>query len=181
MEILFERITEFALSQIWGDGGCALRFGWPSDVGRPQEFPLAIAWLAEKLGLEPGSGYRPPSRKDGGVDVVAWRPFPDQRTGFPLILAQCTLQAELVSKASDVDVRVWASWLKMDVDPVTALVFPQTLPTGVLWDQLSLRSMVIDRIRLTGLLGVDQVVEGMREWVDLTVGELQQLLQGAES
>ena len=181
MEVLFERVTEKALAALWGHGGRALRFGWPSDFGRPQEFAAAVAWLAGQLGVEPGTGYRPPRRKDGGVDVVAWRPFPDGRAGFPIVLAQCTLQSDLITKASDVEVRVWASWLVMDVDPVTALVVPQTIPVGVLWDQLTLRCMVLERIRLAGLIAPTDDVEGMSDWINQTVEALTPFLQGAES
>jgi hypothetical protein len=180
MEVLFERITELALRHLWGDGGRSLRFGWPSDAGRPPEFHAAISWLADKMGIASGVGYRPPMRKDGGVDVVAWRPFADRRSGFPIVLAQCTLQADLVSKATDVDTRVWASWLVLDVDPVTALAVPQTIPPGVLWDQLALRCMVFDRIRIAGLLPQETTVEGLASWVKETSAVLSACLEGAE-
>ena len=153
MAVLFERLSAHALARLWGQAGQALRFGWPSDVGRPQDFPSAVTWLAGQLGVVAGSGYRPPRRKDGGVDVVAWRPFPDGRPGFPIVLAQCTLQAELMSKAADVDVRLWSSWLALDFEPTTALVIPGTVQERVVWDQLALRSMVLDRLRLTVLAG----------------------------
>ena len=86
MAVIFENATADALTRLWGDEGKALRFGWPSDIGRPPEFDLAIRWLADKIGVEVGRGYRQPRRKDGGVDVVAWRPFGDGRSGFPVLL-----------------------------------------------------------------------------------------------
>jgi hypothetical protein len=181
MDVLFERIAELALASLWGPEGRSLRFGWPSDIGRPQDFASAVAWLALRLGIQAGAGYRPPRRKDGGVDVVAWRPFPDGRPGFPIVLAQCTLQSELLSKASDVDVRVWASWLVMDVDPVTALVVPQTISTGVLLDQLALRCMVFERLRLAGLIDQGTSILGMSEWTVHTLNALAPYLDGAQS
>ncbi|WP_378095708.1 hypothetical protein [Cellulomonas sp. T2.31MG-18] len=180
MEVLFERIAAAALAGLWGVAGRAVRFGWPSDVGRPPEFPAAIQWLASQLGVPVGGGYRPPIRKDGGVDVVAWRAFPDGRPGFPVVLAQCTLQADLITKASDVEPRVWASWLRMDVDPVTALVVPQTIGDERLWGQLALRGMVLERIRLAGLLENDVEINGLRPWVIEVLDTIRPYLAGAQ-
>jgi hypothetical protein len=179
MAVVFERITEGSVARLWGSGGRAIRFGWPSDVGRPPEFPEAVPWLAEKLGLQAGLGYRPPRRKDGGVDVVGWRPFPDGRSGFPIVLVQCTLQSDILAKSRDVDARLWASWLVMDDEPATALAVPQTIPAGVLWDELALNGAVFERIRLTGLLA-GASSPGLEEWVDSTLTSLRPLLVGAE-
>lgn len=163
METLFEDIASQACAALLGSGGQAVRFGWPSQIGRPREFPAAVEWLADKIGLEVGHGYRPPARKDGGVDVVAWRSFPDRRPGIPLVLAQCTLQEDIVTKSRDVETRVWASWLRMDVDPLTALVVPGTISRPLDWDEISVRTLLLDRLRTSELCG--QVpVAGLTEW-----------------
>jgi hypothetical protein len=132
------------------------------------------------MGLASGAGYRPPKRKDGGVDVVAWRPFPDGRSGFPIVLTQCTLQTELITKSADVDTRVWASWLVLDFDPITALAVPQTIGAGELWGQLALRCMVLDRTRLAGLIPPDCEVPGLSSWVCETNQMLVEHLEGAQ-
>ena len=126
--------------------------GAPSEEGRPKEFPEAVAWLALRMGVDVGHGYRPPRRKDGGVDVVAWRPFPDGRTGFPVLLVQCTLEANVVHKSRDVDARLWAGWLSLDVDPSAALAFPGLLPRAEDWREVASRCVVLDRLRLSHLL-----------------------------
>jgi len=179
MEILFERISEAALSNLWGESGRAIRFGWPSDVGRPQGFNEAVIWLAEQIGIKPGSGFRPPRRKDGGVDVVAWRPFRDGKGGVPLILVQCTIQSDILPKATDVDSRVWASWLVLDFDPITALAVPQTIASGTLWDQLALRGMVLDRLRLSELVPDSCIIAGMHDWSQSVIDQLTPLLAGS--
>ena len=152
MAELFERIACRAMVGLLGPESVALRFGWPSDIGRPVNFPAAIKWLAEKMRISPGNAYRPPRRKDGGVDVVAWRPFPDGRSGFPVVLVQCTLGREILTKASDIDVRNWAGWLTLDADPATALAVPGTVPADESWNELAAKCLVLDRIRLIGLL-----------------------------
>ncbi|GAB2592226.1 hypothetical protein [Microlunatus antarcticus] len=176
----FESVVVDAVKSIWGVNGRALRFGWPSDVGRPPEFDLAIQWLAQQIGVPVGLGYRQPRRKDGGVDVVGWRPFPDRRSGFPVLLVQCTLQENLVAKGLDIDRRLWSSWLAMDVDPETALATPAALTVGPVWDELALKYMVLDRLRLVGLAVEQTTDEVALGWVRQTVDELHEHLGEVE-
>jgi hypothetical protein len=146
---LFEDFVATVLKVYLGSSSHALAFGWPSKLGRPQEFHKAVEWLAAKMGIEPGNAYRPPRRKDGGVDVVAWKGFGDKRSGFPIYLVQCTLQKDFLSKSRDIDLRLWAGWLEMDRDPLAILAVPKTIPPGELWNEISANAIVMDRIRLT--------------------------------
>lgn len=178
---LLEEISEAALSNFWGDGGNAVSFGYPSKHGRPESFDQAVGWLAKRIGVEPGRGYRPPRRKDGGVDVVAWRQFADRRPGFPVALAQCTIQAETFTKTTDIDLRLWASWLAMDVDPLSLLVIPGTIrAAGPDWRQLATVVMVIDRLRLLELLGRGPTKDVDDSWVTGTTSLLQAVMRASE-
>lgn len=152
MSALFERITVDASAMLLGPGSKALRFGWPSDVGRPERFSEAIEWLALQMGVKSGTSFRSPLRKDGGVDVVGWRPFPDQRSGFPVVLVQCTVQRDFVSKSRDIDLRNWSNWLALDIEPTTILAIPGTVAKPEQWNEIALRSLILDRIRIVGLL-----------------------------
>lgn len=178
---VLEEVAEAALGSLWGAGGSAVRFGYPSKHGRPEAFDQAIVWLAQKIGLEPGRGYRPPRRKDGGVDVVAWRQFADRRPGFPIALAQCTIQSETFTKTSDIDLRLWASWLAMDVDPMNLLVIPGTVrAAGPEWRQLATVVMVIERLRLMELLArADRVPEEI-PWGTETLTALTGVMRASE-
>ncbi len=171
-----ERITAEALTALFGPGTSSVRFGWPSEEGRPQQFPDAVRWLAERMNVPVGAAYRPPYAKDGGVDVVAWRPFPDGRSGFPVLLAQCTLERDYVNKAADVDLRVWAGWLALDVDPATALAVPDVVAAGQDWTALAARTTVLDRVRLASLLsGTEESrprLATVRDWTIKTIDEL---------
>lgn len=146
---LFEDFVARVLEVYLGSNSHALAFGWPSKLGRPQEFHKAIEWLAGKMGIEAGSAFRPPRRKDGGVDVVAWKGFGDKRSGFPTYLVQCTLQRDFLPKSRDIDLRLWAGWLEMDRDPIAILAVPKTVSPGELWNEISANAIVFDRIRLT--------------------------------
>ena len=167
---LFEEFVAHALADYLGDGAEAIPFGWPSKFGRPLEFPLAINWLADKLGLKLGSAFRPPRRKDGGVDVVAWKPFKDRRSGFPIYLVQCTLQKEYVSKSRDIDLRIWAGWLEMDHDPVSILAIPRSIAPGESWNEASANSIIFERIRLSESME-RPVSEEVQRYVEKLVAE----------
>lgn len=172
MAIIFEDLVVAASTGFFGPGGGAVRFGWPSEDGRPQDFGQAISWLCHKLGVAEGPGFRRPTRKDGGVDVVAWRHFPDGRPGFPIMLIQCTLQGNLTEKSLDIDTRIWGSWLQMLVDPTTVLATPQAVGSGVLWDELTVRNLLLERIRIAGLITVESRAERRTTWAASKLNEL---------
>jgi hypothetical protein len=148
----FEYVTQAAMVGLLGPSSRSVRFGYPSDEGRPPLFPDAIRWLAERMGISLGQSYRPPRRQDGGVDVVAWRSFDDGRRGFPVVLVQCTLQRDYVDKSRDIDLRTWSGWLAFDSDPLTALALPFTVARDETWNEMAANVIVLDRLRLTHLL-----------------------------
>jgi hypothetical protein len=177
MALLFEQMTVRAALRLLGEQQSkAVRFGWPYEDGRPPDFPGAVSWLASQMGIAPGAAYRPPRRRDGGVDVVAWRPFPDGRSGFPMILVQCTLQAEILAKAADIDLRIWAGWLTLDIDPWTALAVPMTIAKKVEWDDLAVRCLILERVRLAGLLGRDADAE-TADFIDSEIQALRVVME----
>lgn len=149
---LFEHIVTAASQSLLGGGAHALRFGHPGEPGRPPEFPQAIPWLVKRMNLKGGTAYRDPARKDGGVDVVAWRPFPDGRAGFPIHLVQVTLEKNFAYKAGDINSRLWSLLLGLDVDPTLVLAVPRTLPEDKRWAEVATRAILLERIRIAGLL-----------------------------
>lgn len=179
---LFENAVSLAMKKLLGPDSQSVRFGWPSSEGQPAEFNLAIAWLAEKMGLQPGSFFRPPRRNDAGVDVVAWRPFSDGKIGFPICLTQCTIQDNFIQKSADIDVRMWSPWLGLEVDPSTALAVPGTVSKIVDWNEMTVRGMVLDRIRLSSLLsGVHaDEIPGAIDFIEEQVAGLRSLLVASQ-
>lgn len=151
----FEHIAEGCLRDFFGQGTETVNFGWPSDIGRPMEFSPAVTWLANRIGLSVGNSYRPPRRKDGGVDIFVWRNFGDNKPGIPLMLVQATVQLDVLSKTRDVDRRIWSSWLSIDADPLVALAIPGTLSNTEVWNEISCNSLLLDRLRLTKLAGAN--------------------------
>jgi hypothetical protein len=164
---LLEHLVAKSVRQLLGEGAKALRFGYPGDRDRPPEFPRAIPWLAEQMGLRPADAYRAPSRKDGGVDVIGWRPFPDGRTGFPIVLVQVTLEHNFLHKAGDINVRLWSILLGLDVDPTTALAIPRTVPRNEKWNEVATRSILLERLRISGLVEAEPEVLSEQRWRQL--------------
>jgi hypothetical protein len=172
-----ERVTVEALGQLYGANTSAIRFAWPSEQGRPSAFPDAIRWLAGLMNVSVGAAYRPPYNRDGGVDVVAWRPFPDGRSGFPVLLVQCTLERDYAHKAADVDTRVWSGWLALDIEPQTALAIPDVVAAGEEWNSLAARTVILDRLRLASLLGVPSAgstCEQVFQWAEDIVADIRE-------
>lgn len=164
--IQFEKITEEAIRSLLGPGSKALRFGYPNELGRPSGFQEAMVWLAEQLEVELGDSFRPPKRKDGGVDVIGWKPFPDNKSGMPVLFVQCTLQRDFTDKAADIELRHWSGWIKLQTPPTTVLAIPGHVAGHEKWEEISARSMILDRFRLAGLIGTPtetDSVEGLRE------------------
>jgi len=149
----FEDITEICLSDFYGAHTKTINFGYPSQIGRPSEFGPAIAWLSSKIGIQAGTSFRSPRRKDGGVDLVVWKSFGDARSGIPILLVQATLQRDIRSKSRDVDRRMWSGWLSMDVDPLVAISIPYVLEHSETWNEVTRNSLVLDRVRMTAMLG----------------------------
>lgn len=152
--VVLEKLACAALVGLLGPGTKAIRFGWPSDSGRPPEFSEAIKWLAAAMGMRAAPGYRPPRRKDGGVDVVAWRSFSDNRPGFPVVLAQCSIEREFSKKVRDVDVRQWSDWLSLEAHLIVALVVPGALPFDEQWNEIVRNCVILERMRLMSLVSL---------------------------
>lgn len=147
----FEIIVEQCLLNFFGDKTKTVNFGYPSALGRPPEFSDAVKWLCEKINIKVGNAYRPPRKKDGGVDIFVWRNFNDNKSGLPLLLVQCTIGEDYINKIGDVDARLWSSWLATDIDPLIAVAFPGTVVKDNIWDEITIRGLLLDRGRLIEL------------------------------
>jgi hypothetical protein len=145
---------------------------------RPTGFAAAIDWVRGLLDAGPGvrpdnepdtvphwetaEGTLPAGRtpltsyNDAGVDVVVWWRFADQRAGFPVVLAQCTVQIAWEQKVDDIKLVLWEKWIDFDtVPPQKVLVIPfADRRDHPLWqDRTASAGVILDRVRLIELLG----------------------------
>ncbi len=152
----------------------------PDPRRRPTGFADAIDWLRKWLSA-PGQGVRdsdnepdvvahwedddptdPPlgrdplsTYNDAGVDVVVWWRFADRRRGFPVLLAQCTVQLSWETKLHDINIDLWRAWIDFDtVPPQRALVIPfADRRDHPQWSDRTLKAgVILDRVRLVELL-----------------------------
>lgn len=174
---LFEDITEQCLLSFFGSKTQTLNFGFPSKNDRPAEFAAAVKWLSEKTNIRLGSAYRPPRKKDGGVDLFVWKSFPDNRPGIPIMLVQCTIKDDFINKIGDIDLKLWANWLSSDLEPLIALAVPGVVTREEIWSEVTTRGILLDRLRLvetfepsviqTKLDNLDYLIKVVKEMTDL--------------
>ena len=145
---LFEDITERCLKSFFGNNTQTVNFGFPSKSDRPAEFAAAVKWLSEKTNIRLGNAYRPPRKKDGGVDLFVWKSFPDQRPGIPIMLVQCTIKEDFINKIGDIDLKLWSTWLSSDIEPLVTLAVPGVVTKEEIWSEITTRGILLDRLRL---------------------------------
>ena len=121
---LFDAVVREAVEAALGPRAHALVFGWPPRGDRPSEFPKAIEWLAQRLGVGLRSHEAYSESLDGGVDIVGWAPFPDGQIAFPIVLAQNTIQRAFVKKPRDVVPEDWREWIRIKSDPMVGFAVP---------------------------------------------------------
>jgi hypothetical protein len=154
IDAIFDEIVRQALISYFGSDTQALRFGWPPSNGRPNKFEKALDWLAEQVGLPVGIGKHSPGKKDGGVDIIAWKPFSDKRPSFMITYAQCTVQTDWHPKSKDIVDKVWDACIDSGRSALIALAIPFVIPKNYSkWDELKrLTNVVFDRLRITKML-----------------------------
>jgi hypothetical protein len=157
---LFERLCAVFLPFVGGSGidHQVVHFGWPSEHGRPESFPEAIRWLADKMGLKVGDGYRSPRNNDGGVDLVSWRVAGSQTIDHRLV--QCTVGTELVRKAQDVQLHRWTRWITFPGgEPQRGLLVPYQINKSSVdaREASALGGLVLDRVDLIQLIDGDEL------------------------
>jgi hypothetical protein len=183
VEVAYDTLALEAMRRYLGRGARGVRFAKnahdPADnATRPKKFSEAITWLRKELMLGEGRGTLPDrelvphwedegqvddhgrtplnSYEDGGVDVIAWWRFADERHGAPVLLAQCTVQLAWEDKLHDIDLVLWEKWIDFaTVPPQRALVIPFAVSRAAsTWnDRTSVAGVIIDRVRLMELLG----------------------------
>lgn len=151
---LFEHLSALALEGYIQ--GRAVRIGWPRQGDVPVDFQDMILMLRDVLneaGPGPSAFELMPNAKDGGVDVVAWKPFADSRAGQLIMLGQCAVGRGWATKLSDFSERIWNRLLEPAVPPVRAFLTPFTGPDAGRWDGVCLEGgVVFDRLRLVEMV-----------------------------
>lgn len=165
---LFDAVVREVVKAALGVSSQAIEFGWPPRGGRPAEFPQAVAWLAERMGVGLRSNEAYSESLDGGVDIVGWSPYPDGQIAFPILLAQNTIQRAFVKKPRDVIPEVWREWLKIKADPLVGFAVPFFMrPKDPWWERAGTNLTYLwDRTRIMFELRAVAPTEWV-EWQDI--------------
>lgn len=149
---LFEYVTTAAAGRYLG--GSAIRIGSPREGDVPTAFRDLIPYLCDELNEGPPGSVLKPATKDAGADVVAWRPFSDDRAGQLIILAQCATGAHWADKIGELSVPEWQLYVRFAVPPMQAFAIPHVERDPQLWLLYNTRGgIVFDRLRIVEAAG----------------------------
>jgi hypothetical protein len=157
----FERMAGQLAAAYLGPHGRCYRLGWPPLTDRPRKLRDAIrelhletgGWVWQALpALNNDQGPR--NVKDGGIDLVVWQPFGDQRVGQLFLLGQCACGNDWPDKLRDLDPEAFSlKWLRVMSyarDVIRFIAIPRHVPDEVDWvNSCATGGLLLDRIRLT--------------------------------
>ncbi|KAF0209326.1 MAG: hypothetical protein FD171_51 [Actinobacteria bacterium] len=165
---LFEYLTAEAARRYVS--GQSVRIGWPREAPVPAGFGDLIEYLSDLLREGPTGPVLNEPDKDAGADVVAWRPFADGRAGQLIVLAQCATGGNWKEKATELQCLEWQRYIQFAVEPIRVLAIPHIEPDAGRWVKYSSRGgVILDRVRITELLGGDpygQLADEVNDWLE---------------
>lgn len=171
---LFEEVCTFAAEDYLG--GVGIKFGFPRRNLLPPGFLDALNAVCSTRMLGEGGPARrdhvSARGKDGRLDLIAWRHFPDRRPGKAILLGQCAsghretstklLALNPVAFQDEYLERHWES------KPLTAFFFPWSEPDAEVWrHRTSQAGILFDRCRISyhAARGMpDDLVYECRKW-----------------
>lgn len=148
---LFEKVTAAALGRYVG--GKSLCTGHPREEPVPSRFNDLLGYLSSEL-RESSRRLRAlnPDTKDCKADVVVWRPFPDERGGQIVVMAQCATGKNWRTKLTELNVGLWERYIEFVVSPIRAFAIPFVESDPALWLEYgTLGGIALDRLRITRL------------------------------
>ena len=146
---LFEKVIEVICPALL-PGWEVLRAGWSPDnaVSIKTIVPILCEHL-HTLGSLRLDEWVPDAAKDGGLDIVCFRAFPDEREATPTFFLQCASGTNWREKLHTPTAGKWKTYLDAAVQPSTGIVAPFVISTKkVRYAGLEGQSVMFDRIRL---------------------------------
>jgi hypothetical protein len=168
---MFEYVARDALKGFFGPNTEAFRVGWPaysfeSRGSRPKEFIEALHARCHEFKWNPREDHPidpdPKFLKDIGLDVVAWKPWPDKRLAQFFALAQCACgKSDLDGKSLDICIERLNLWLRpvSHAKPVKCFFAAHHIPNDIhLYDFSGTAGIVFDRARISALAEANAVI-----------------------
>lgn len=146
---LFERLSVESAGRYLGEKAKTFHFAFP----RPDKsnFQRALAALVSATGGQPLTRIISRAEKDDGLDVFAWRPFPDNRSNYVCLFGQCAGGANWDSKAPQ-PLAFLGKWIGFDTGAVLGSLFMPRMMAEADFVGLSKVTLVFDRCRIAALI-----------------------------
>ena len=146
---LFERVVERLCHGIL-PGWCVYRTGW--FPGSTITIPQIVSDLCKRLncrGHVDLNHWVTNQAKDGGLDIVCYRRFPDTREATPTFFIQCASGTDWRNKVQTPNPVEWQKYLDSAVQPSTGIAAPFVISDEkVRFAGLKGQIIVFDRLRL---------------------------------
>lgn len=183
-----ELCTEAACRYLGGEasGAECYHMGFPRRT-TAANFTTALRELLLRLGDGGEVQIRPSSRwkKDGKLDLVAWRHFPDHRHGKLIAFGQCAAGADYVDKITElIPHRFQRLWMTRPIapEPLSFFFIPRCIDDEGLEEVISADAILFDRCRIAALLEgsgsslSDQLRERTKLWNNFTLAKIRKSL-----
>ena len=146
---LFELLTQESLETQFSDW-CIRRTSWyrMQPTALREMVNRTADWLGEDVEHDINA-WTGPQGKDMGLDLLCYRPFPDNRSGFPVYLMQCASGQDWAKKVYQPNVELWQKLINFVVRPQKAFAIPFALSDDDFRKQCVLiQGLFLDRYRL---------------------------------
>ena len=146
---LFERVVE-SICPAMLPGWITYRAGWsPNDT---KNIPVIVEDLCSRLyvsGADDLDRWVSPKSKDGGLDIVCYRQFDDEREALPAFFLQCASGKNWREKVNTPNANEWQKYLNSASLPSTGIVAPFVIEDRELRRAtLAGQVVVFDRLRM---------------------------------
>jgi len=146
-EIMFEQLSGLAAQSYIG--GEVLRFGSPR-TDLPSGFLEALTIVCGKVKEWTPVKRKTLRRKDGGLDIVVWKHFPDEQNGKLILFGHCASGSDWDDKINELQPNDFCSlWLGGDKSPIVKTFFiPHRLSPDLFADRAVSAKLFFDRCRI---------------------------------
>lgn len=124
--------------------------------------------ISSLLGESPGDLeiWADPEANESGLDLLCYRPFPDERVGVPIYLMQCASGGNWIQKMHTPNLNIWTKVIQFAATPRKAFAMPFALSTEIFIRSCNkVDGMLLDRYRL---LAASKIREN---WISASVKE----------
>jgi len=120
----------------------------------------------------------PPSseKNDDTVDIVAWKPFGDDRCSQIIILAQCAAGRNWKTKLCSLRLERWKQYIHWACQPIKGFMVPRIISQREWYESSVDAGLLFDRVRIYNLLGDRKLQKNFKaELIEWCTKELERL------